>query len=162
VFSSGNVVVMQGFGFAARSCMATPSDKRKRTLALQNRALRFSVGINDACPKAFRDVPSATVWGQLVRAADSTSNNLLEADDAASTADFLHKVRVTLREAKEARQCLVKLRLGRLAGHEGVAELEQEAGELAAIFAAIALNVAKRLEGGARHRPRRGSTETSN
>ena len=126
--------------------MKGPSDARKRTLALQDRALQFSVAVNAACPRQFRDLPSATVWGQLVRAADSASSNLVEADDASSTADFVHKMRLALREAKESKQCLAKLRLGSLAGLENAAGLEREADELAAIFATIVLKVRRRLE----------------
>lgn len=89
---------------------------------------------------------SQTVWGQLVRAADSTSNNLVEADDASSDDDFVHKMRLALREAKESRECLAKLRLSRLFRFETTRELEQEAGELSAIFATIIINTSKRLE----------------
>lgn len=126
--------------------MKEPSDARKRTLALQDRALRFSVAVNSACPSQFRDVPSSIVWGQLVRAADSTSSNLLEADDATSAADFVHKMKTALREVKEARQSLAKVRLSSLANADKVAGLEREADELAAIFATIVLNVIRRLE----------------
>lgn len=128
--------------------MREPSDARKRTLALQERALRFSAGVNAACPKHFHDVPSATVWGQLVRAADSVSNNLVEADDASSTADFLHKMRLTLRETKESKQCLAKVRLGQLGARGGIDGLEREAEELAAIFATIVLKVTRRIARG--------------
>lgn len=126
--------------------MTSPSPARRRTLDLQTRALRFSSAVNELCPKKFSDLPSTVVWGQLVRSADSVSNNLLEADDASSTADFIHKIKLTLREAKESKQCLVKLRMGSLDGSGGVTDLEREAGELSAIFATIALNVARRLE----------------
>jgi four helix bundle protein len=127
--------------------MREPSDARKRTLALQARALRFSVAVNDACPRQFTDHPSTVVWEQLVRAADSTSSNLLEADDASSTADFLHKMRLALREVKESRQCLAKLRLGRLAAWPLAEALEDEADQLAAIFATIVIKVRRRKEG---------------
>lgn len=93
----------------------------------------------------FSNLASETVWRQLVRAADSVSNNLGEADDASSTADFLHKIRITLRETKESRQCLAKVRLAALDGSDRVTELEREAGELSAIFATIAMKVASRL-----------------
>ena len=126
--------------------MREPSDARKRTLALQDRALRFSVAVNAACPRQYGDVPSATVWGQLVRAADSASNNLLEADDASSTADFVHKMRLALRETKESKQCLAKVRLGALDGCARVDRLEEEADELAAIFATIVLRVQRRVK----------------
>jgi four helix bundle protein len=96
------------------------------------------------------------VWGQLVRAADSTSNNLVEAEDATGDADFLYKMRVALREAKESRQCLTKIRLGKLDAHEKVGGLEQEAGELSAIFATIITNMQKRLAREKRQRRRPG------
>lgn len=142
--------------FAPLLGMKTPSDARKRTIALQERALKFTTGVNLACPGKFTNLPSATVWGQLVRAADSVSNNLVEAEDASSTADFLYKIELTLRETKESRVCLAKLRLGKLDAFERLASLEDEAGQLCAIFATIAIKVANRLqrEGAARRRTR--------
>ncbi len=125
--------------------MKTPSEARQRTLALQARALKFSTGVLSACPLRFTNIASETVWRQLVRAADSVSNNLGEADDASSTADFLHKIRLTLRETKESRQCLAKVRLASLDGSDRIVDLEREAGELCAIFATIAMKVATRL-----------------
>ena len=122
------------------------SPARQRTLALQQRALNFSTGVNMNCPRRFTSIPSETVWRQLVRAADSVSNNLCEADNASSSADFIHKIRLTLREARESRLCLEKIRLSRLDNDAGVVELEREAGELCAIFAAIALKVKTRLD----------------
>ncbi len=126
--------------------MTEPSEARKRTLALQARALRFSTDVLTVCPLRFSGIPSETVWRQLVRAADSVSNNLGEADDASSTADFLHKIRLTLREAKESRNCLAKVRMAALDRSDKVQDLEREAGELCAIFAAIAIKVARRLD----------------
>jgi four helix bundle protein len=123
-----------------------PSPARQRTLQLQARSLQFSVAVNAACPTRYSGDPSETVWRQLVRAADSQSNNLLEADDASGDADFLHKMRLALREAKESRQCLTKIRLGRLDACANVAHLEQEADELSAIFATIVINREANLE----------------
>jgi four helix bundle protein len=128
--------------------MTEPSAKRKRTLALHDRALRFSAGVNSCCPPHFSNVPSRVVWDQLVRAADSTSNNLIEADDASSDADFLSKMGIALREVKESRAALIKLRLSSLDHFQQTAdrELESEATQLAAIFATIILNMRLRLE----------------
>lgn len=137
-----------GLRIAPSWCMKPPSEKRLRTLALQDRAKTFSVGVNACCPERPPNIPSRTVWEQLAAAADSVSNNLVEADAASSTADFINKMQLTLREAKESKVCLAKIRLGRLAGFEKIRELqlEEEAGELSAIFATIALNVARRVE----------------
>ena len=128
--------------------MKEPSEARKRTLALQERAIRFSTSVNQCCPdKDQMNIPSRHVWDQLVRAADSTSNNLVEAEAASSDADFLNKMRIALREAKETRTCLRKVRLAPLANSTIAVErnLEQEADELAAIFATIILKVERRL-----------------
>ena len=128
--------------------MSEPSPARKRTLALHDRALRFSTAVNTSCPKHFSDVPSSVVWNQLVRAADSTSNNLIEADAAASDADFLNKMGLALREAKEAGAALAKIRMASLHNFQQTADLkiESEANQLASIFAAIILNMRLRLE----------------
>jgi four helix bundle protein len=128
--------------------MKKPSPRRERTLALHDRAIQFSVDVNACCPKCFSDVPSKVVWGQLVRSADSTSNNLIEADDASSDADFLAKMGIAVREAKESRAALIKLRLGALDHYGKVADkaLESEATQLAAIFSTIIRNMRLRLE----------------
>ena len=134
--------------------MKEPSPKRQRTLALHERALRFSINVNASCPRRFSDLPSHTVWGQLVRAADSTSNNLIEADDASSDADFLNKMGIALREVKESRAALIKLRLGHLDNHAQAAAsgLESESTQLAAIFSTIIRNMRNRLERERGHR----------
>ena len=128
--------------------MKEPSDKRKRTLALQDRATRFSTNVNACCPDIYSTLPSSRVWDQLVRAADSTSNNLIEADGASSASDFLSKMCIALREAKESRVALMKIRVGQLDACREVTELhlESEASQLSAIFATIILNMRLRLE----------------
>lgn len=135
--------------------MKKPSEKRQRTLDLQERATRFSAAVNSACPEHFQNIPSRIVWDQLVRAADSTSNNLVEADDGSSDADFLHKMATALREAKESRTCLRKLRLSSLQHVEKTKGLEQEADELAAIFATIIINRKRNIENEKARRQRR-------
>jgi four helix bundle protein len=140
--SSGAIV-------APLKLMKEPSEARKRTIALQQRAIRFSVNICRSCPPAGLNIPSSVVWNQLVRAADGASNNLVEADDASSEADFLNKMRLALRETKEARTCVQKIKRADLAnaGELVRRELEEEADELAAIFASIIMNMERRLAG---------------
>jgi four helix bundle protein len=126
--------------------MKEPSAARKRTLALQARAIAFSINVNRAYPIEM-NYPSEKVWNQLVRAADGTSNNLIEADNGSSDPDFLNKMRTALREAKESKACLTKIRLTPLANAALVVEqgLEQEADELAAIYSTIITNMEIRL-----------------
>ena len=127
--------------------MREPSEKRKRTLALHERALRFSNAVNVSCPHYFTSKPSAVVWDQLVRAADGVSSNLIEADAASSNADFLSKMAIALREAKESAAELMKIRMGRLDNHATTEArgLESEATQLASIYATIILNMRARL-----------------
>jgi four helix bundle protein len=91
--------------------------------------------------------PGEIVWGQLVRAADSTSNNLVEAGNGSTDADFLNKMRLALREAKESKACLQKILGAPLANAGRVAELnlEDEADQLCAIFSTIITNMERRL-----------------
>ena len=127
--------------------MKEPSAKRKRTLQLHERALRFSTNVIDCCPSRFRSAASSKVWENLSKAADSTSNNLIEADAASSDADFLSKMGIALREAKESRAGLMKVRVSRLDNFQRTIdlELESEASQLSAIFATIILNMRLRL-----------------
>ena len=128
--------------------MKEPSEKRKRTLALHSRALRFTDAVNTSCPQYFTSKASANAWDQLVRAAGGTSNNLIEADAASSDKDFLSKMAIALREAKESRAELAKIRTGRLDNHQRTEqqELESEASQLAAIYATIIINMRRRLD----------------
>ena len=140
-------LISLGASFAPYGGMKEPSEKRKRTLALQERAIRFSVNVNSCCPAHFANEPSKVVWGQLVRAADGTSSNLVEADDAVSNPDFLNKMGTALKEAKESRTELVKLRLGNLQNYSQTKQLdlESEATQLSAIYASIIRNMEARL-----------------
>lgn len=139
--------------------MGELTENRKRILALHARAIRFSTIVNQSYPIGAITHPSYIVWGQLIRAADGTSNNLIEADAASSDADFLNKMRIALREAKESKACLAKIRLGPLANASRAQEfgLENEADELCAIYATIIRNTEGRLAREAAERsPRRG------
>jgi len=127
--------------------MKEPSPARQRTLALHDRAIRFSTSVNQSFPDCPLNYPSKIVWEQLVRAADSASNNLVEADNGSTDADFLNKMRLALREAKESKTCLTKIRLAPLANATRVSDLglEDEADELCAIFATIIRKMEIRL-----------------
>ena len=127
--------------------MKHPSPARQRTIALQTRAVAFSTAVNRSYPKGAMSYPSEVVWKQLVRCADSTSNNLIEAGNGSSDADFLNKMRLALREAKESKACLAKISQAPLENATRVIELglEDEADQLSAIFSTIVTNMELRL-----------------
>jgi len=67
----------------------------------------------------------------------SSTFNLEEADAASSDADFLAKMRIALREAKETRVAIRLIVACQLAAHASVGQYEDEARQMAAIFATI-------------------------
>ena len=114
---------------------------RERILALQNRSFEFTCGVIDAYPRTARmDDPSRLIWRQLIKGASSATFNLEEADAASSDADFLSKMRIALREAKESNVEIRVLVRCQLAGWKAVAKFQDEARQLSAIFAKIIVN----------------------
>jgi four helix bundle protein len=97
-------------------------------------------------PRWYPDDPSRTVWRQLIRAAPSASGNLEQAEEAFTGQDFLYRMKVVLRETKESRRWLRFIQRRKLARHQEVASLEDEARQLAAIFATIYIKRKKSLE----------------
>jgi four helix bundle protein len=114
---------------------------RDRILALQQRSFDFTCGVVNAYPTGIRfDDASKVIWHQLLKAASSTTFNLEEADSASSDNDFLAKMKIALREAKESRVAIRIIARCELAGWREVNGFEDEARQLAAIFGKIIVN----------------------
>src|SRR6185436_6154479 len=94
---------------------------RERIVALQQRSFDFTCGVVNAYPKGVRfDDASRVIWYQLLKAASSATFNLEEADAASSDNDFLSKMRIALREAKESRVAIRVIARCGLARSEGI------------------------------------------
>ena len=124
----------------------TLSPERARTLRLQERVFRFGCAVVTCCPQRTQDIASRELWRQLVKAATSVAANLAEADEASSDADFIAKMKITLRETKESRLLIRFLKECELAEYQAVQQSEDEARQLAAIFATIIINTKRRIE----------------
>ena len=123
------------------------SPDRERTLALQKRSFDQTCNVICAYPKIRPlDDPSRDTWRQLVRAVNSHTFNLEEADAASSDADFLAKMRIALREAKEAHVAIRIIVRCKLAGYADVGQYRDEADQLARIFFTIVKNKAANME----------------
>ena len=79
---------------------------------------------------------------QLLRAATSIGANLAEAKGAQSRADFISKVRIALKEARESHYWLRLLTACELIPRKRVEPLTKEADEIVAILTAIVVNTA--------------------
>jgi four helix bundle protein len=114
---------------------------RERVAALHQRSFDLACGVLKAYPrKPFFDEPSRVVWRQLVKAITSSTFNFEEADAASSDSDFLARMRIALREVKEARAAMRLMVACELAGHQAVHPFEDEARQMALIFAKIIVN----------------------
>lgn len=123
------------------------SPDRARTKALQQRSFDQTCNVISAYPRTRPlDDPSRETWRQLVRAVNSSTFNLEEADAASSDADFLAKMRIALREAKEAHVAIRVIVHCKLAGHVEVGRYLDEANQLVAIFFTIVKNKAAKMD----------------
>jgi four helix bundle protein len=124
------------------------NDSRVRVLALQQRSFDLACAIIDAYPRQrYPDEPSRVVWRQLLKAATSSTFNLEEADAASSDADFLAKMRIALREAKETNVAIRVIRRCELAGHDRLGAAEDESAQMARIFGKIIVNKKANMRG---------------
>ena len=115
--------------------------KSSKPYEIHERTFLFAQDVLNAYPdEAWRHPPSAVVWRQLIRAAASVGANLEEADAGSSADDFSYRVKVSLREAREAKYWLRLVEGAKLQGAAKMKPLMQEASELVAILTTIVKN----------------------
>ena len=115
----------------AAVCEATPAyGLAERTAVFGERVLAFARGIG---------ITSVTgvLVRQLVRSGTSVGANYLEADDADTRKDFIYRIGVCRREARETRYWLRMLASVGSEDADEITILANEALELTRIFAAI-------------------------
>ncbi len=111
--------------------------KKKRTYDLEDRLIRFSAKIGELVPKLVTTLEGNTIRNQLIRSGTSPALNYAEALVPESTADFIHKISICLKELKETRVNLKLIILRKLSTDmEQALLLESECSELVAIFIA--------------------------
>ena len=108
---------------------------------IRDRTKRFAIKTIALIKKFPKDVVGHTLGKQLIRSATSIGANLEEADAASSRKDFLHKVSISYKEARESRYWLeIALESGLLNHQDNVNEvkaLQAEAVELSKILYSI-------------------------
>jgi four helix bundle protein len=105
---------------------------------LEDRTFRFAELVRAFVKELTRTVSNIEDIRQLVRAPDSVAANWIEADEALGRKDFLTRVKICRKEAKESRLFLRLVDTGStkatIATRE---ELAREARELTLIFSSI-------------------------
>jgi four helix bundle protein len=127
-----------------------PKDEqlRQRVERLQARTFEFASRVLDLCPRRHQDDPSRVIWRQVVRSAPSSCANLEEADESSSDEDFVYRMKVATREMKESRRWLRFISRCKLANFAKLGNLEDEARQLASIFATIVIRTKERMARG--------------
>ena len=105
---------------------------------LEDRTLEFAKRVRAFVKKLNRTIANIEDGKQLVKASGSVGANYIEANEALSKKDFVMRIKICRKEAKESRYWL---RLVNISGSRELAqerkELEDEASELTHIFGSI-------------------------
>lgn len=112
---------------------------------LEERLVAFAVDVVnfvDALPKNSK---GKYFGGQLLRSGSSPALNYGEAQAAESPKDFVHKMRLCLKELRESQVCLKIIDRGRWFPGQNPAALLDECSQLVAIFAKSVNTAEKRL-----------------
>lgn len=103
---------------------------------LEDRTLKFSKDVIEFIRKLIQDIPNSEISKQLVRAAGSVGANYIEANESLSKKDFIMRIKICRKEAKESRYWLRLIKYSDNQEEENK-RLIQEATELMKIFGAI-------------------------
>ena len=102
---------------------------------LEERLIEFSVLIIEIVNETPNSKAGNHLSGQLVRSGTSVSLNYGEAQSAESKKDFIHKMKVILKELRETFVCLKIIHLSKLYKIEGkIIKAKKENNELISIF----------------------------
>ncbi len=107
---------------------------RKRHFDLEDRLITFAVRIINVVESLPDTKAGRHVAGQLVRSGTSPAPNYGEAQSAESRADFVHKMKIALKELRETNVWLQIIERKPLCTSEKLPELVAECNELIAIF----------------------------
>ncbi len=106
---------------------------------LEERTAKFGEEIIELCKKAPKNTVSTPIVSQLVRAGTSIGANYYEANGASSKKDFINKIFICKKEARETKYWLRMLSKAEPNLKEACLKLWREAQELTLIFSKITL-----------------------
>ena len=107
-----------------------------RTYDLEERLITFSIRILNVAESLPQSRSGAHLASQLTRSGTSPALNCGEAQGAESKKDFVHKMRIILKELRETRVCLIIIIRKPICENSSDIEADfKECNELIAIFA---------------------------
>jgi len=113
-------------------------NKNPKQYDLEDRTFEFAKRVRAFVRKIHKDIPNVEDAKQVVRSSGSVGANYIEANEALGKKDFLMRIKISRKEAKESRFWLRLI----CSGDDDWCEKErmalvQEAKELTSIFGAI-------------------------
>lgn len=109
-----------------------------KTYDLEYRTLEFARQVRDFVRKLNRTIANIEDGKQLIRSSGSIGANYIEANEALSKKDFVMRIKICRKEAKESRYWLKLINIdGKKELEQERTVLENEASELTHIFGAI-------------------------
>ena len=119
----------------------------KQVYDLEERLLEYSVRIIKIVEKIPKTITGNHVAGQLLRSGTSAYPNHGEAQSAESPEDFIHKLRISLKELRETQRWLQLIqRVPLNKDPESIDDLLQETDELIRIFVSSIKTAQKKLK----------------
>ena len=112
---------------------------------LGQRTVDYGLAAMDLCETLPRTAAGRHIADQLLRSATSVAANYAEASEAESAADFVHKMKLAMKELKESRVWL--LFASRLAPGEAVEALRTESRELLLMIGKSINTASARIQG---------------
>ena len=104
---------------------------------LEERTARFGENVIELVQSLPQNSINTPLISQLIRAATSVGANYMEANGAESKKDFIHKIHICKKEAKETMHWLRMIAKANQSKSEECRKLWQEAKELTLIFSKI-------------------------
>jgi four helix bundle protein len=105
----------------------------RKSELLQDRLAKFAADVDELIDRLPRDVGGQNLARQLAKCSTSPFANYCEACEAESPTDYVHKMKIGLKELRETCGWLVYARI-RSRGAIDVSALKAECNELIAIF----------------------------
>ena len=111
--------------------------KNSKQYDLEERTLQFTKAVIEFIKKLSKNIANVEIMKQLVRSAGSVGANYIEANESLSKKDFLMRIKICRKEAKESRYWLKLIEVNNEESEKQRQSLIQEVTELMKIFGAI-------------------------
>lgn len=107
---------------------------------LEERTFQFAKDCRLTIKRIKKNITNISDCKQLIRSSGTVGANYIEANESLSKKDFIYRIKVCRKEAKESVYWLRLLLTDKMNQHNELENLKQEATELKKIFSAIINN----------------------